>query len=64
MHASRIPAPIAVDGVRAQLQRIHLELLSDALALRHTVLDTLDRTTHEALERRHEAYIAIVAAGK
>ncbi|KAA8620079.1 CaiC Acyl-CoA synthetase AMP-forming AMP-acid ligase II [Pyrenophora tritici-repentis] len=62
-YASRIPARIAVDDVCANLQRTHLDLLSDVLALRHTVLDTLDRAICHALERKDEVYIAIVAAG-
>jgi malonyl-CoA/methylmalonyl-CoA synthetase len=33
------------------------------LALRETILNTIDATTLEALERRDEVYIAIVAAG-
>jgi malonyl-CoA/methylmalonyl-CoA synthetase len=40
-----------------------LELLSDVLLLRHTILNTLDATTLEALERQDEIYIALVAAG-
>jgi malonyl-CoA/methylmalonyl-CoA synthetase len=40
-----------------------LELLSDVLALRETILNTLDPVTIEALERREEVYLAIVAAG-
>ena len=40
-----------------------MELLSDVLALRETILNTLDPATIEALERREEVYLAIVAAG-
>lgn len=38
-------------------------MLSDVLALRETVLATLDPETLSALKRREEVYIAIVAAG-
>lgn len=62
-YASRTPARIAIDDVRSKHQRTHLELLSDVLALRDTILNTLDITTLEALERREEVYVAIVAAG-
>ncbi|KAF2790256.1 fatty-acyl-CoA synthase [Melanomma pulvis-pyrius CBS 109.77] len=61
--ASRKPARIAIDDVRSMHQRTHLELLSDVLALRETILNTLDPATTEALERREEVYLAIVAAG-
>ncbi|KAF2709393.1 acetyl-CoA synthetase-like protein [Pleomassaria siparia CBS 279.74] len=61
--ASRKPARIAIDDVRSNHQRTHLELLSDVLALRETILNTLDPATIEALERRDEVYLAIVAAG-
>jgi malonyl-CoA/methylmalonyl-CoA synthetase len=52
-----------IDDVRSNHQRTHLELLSDVLALRETVLNTIDTATLEALERRDEVYIAIMAAG-
>ncbi|KAL1600190.1 hypothetical protein SLS59_005813 [Nothophoma quercina] len=39
------------------------ELLCDVLALRETVLNTLDVATLEALSQREEVYIAVVAAG-
>jgi len=62
-YASRTPARIAIDDVRSKHQRTHLELLSDVLALRETVSNTLDPDTLAALHRRDEVYIAIVAAG-
>jgi len=40
-----------------------VELLSDVLALRETILNTFDTATLEALKRRDEVYIAVVAAG-
>lgn len=40
-----------------------MELLSDVLALRETILNALDTAAFEALERRDDVYIAIVAAG-
>ncbi|KAF2742571.1 acetyl-CoA synthetase-like protein [Sporormia fimetaria CBS 119925] len=61
--ASRTPGRIAIEDVRFNHRRTHLELLSDVLALRQTVLNTLDAATLERLERRDEVYIAIVAAG-
>ncbi|KAF2642347.1 putative AMP-binding enzyme [Massarina eburnea CBS 473.64] len=61
--ASRQPPHIAIDDVRSNQQRTHLDLLSDVLALRETVLNTLDPGTVEALGRRDEVYMAIVAAG-
>lgn len=54
---------MAIDDVRSKHQRTHLELLSDVLVLRETILNTLDPATVEALCRRDEVYIAIVAAG-
>lgn len=62
-YAGRTPARIAIDDVRSKHQKTHLELLSDILALRETVLNTLDVTILEALDKRDEVYIAIVAAG-
>ncbi|CAO2658613.1 Nn.00g063360.m01.CDS01 [Neocucurbitaria sp. VM-36] len=62
-YASRTPARIAIDDVRSKHQRTHIELLSDVLALREIILNSLDPATLEALERRDEMYIAIVAAG-
>ncbi|KAF1358646.1 putative AMP-binding enzyme [Lizonia empirigonia] len=62
-YAGRTPPRIAIDDVRFKHQRIHLELLSDVLALRETVMSALDAATLEALEQRAEVYIAIVAAG-
>ena len=61
--ASRVPARVAIDDVRSNQQRTHLELLSDVLVLRETILNALDPATSEALGRREEVYIAIVAAG-
>ncbi|OAL47127.1 fatty-acyl-CoA synthase [Pyrenochaeta sp. DS3sAY3a] len=61
--AGRTPARIAIDDVRSKHQRTHLELLSDVLALRDTIVNTLGPATLEALERRDEVYIALVAAG-
>jgi malonyl-CoA/methylmalonyl-CoA synthetase len=40
-----------------------LELLSDVLTLRESILHVLADTTLDALERRDEVYIAVVAAG-
>ncbi|KAH7094491.1 hypothetical protein FB567DRAFT_542932 [Paraphoma chrysanthemicola] len=62
-YAGRTPRRIAIDDVRSNHQRTHLELLSDVLALRETILNTIDAGTLEALDRREEVYIAIVAAG-
>ncbi|KAF2035645.1 acetyl-CoA synthetase-like protein [Setomelanomma holmii] len=62
-YAGRTPTRIAIDDVRSNHQRTHLELLSDVLALREMILNTIDPATLEALERREEVYIAIVAAG-
>ncbi|KAH8730273.1 hypothetical protein GQ44DRAFT_768661 [Phaeosphaeriaceae sp. PMI808] len=62
-YAGRVPTRIAIDDVRSNHQRTHLELLSDVLALRETVLSNMDTMTLESLERRDEVYIAIVAAG-
>ncbi|ORY05576.1 fatty-acyl-CoA synthase [Clohesyomyces aquaticus] len=61
--AGRKPPRIAIDDVRSNHQRTHLELLSDVLALRETILNALDPGTIEALERRDEVYLAIIAAG-
>lgn len=46
-----------------QLRKTHLDLLSDVLALRNTLLRTLDRRTCQSLEKRGEVYMAIVAPG-
>lgn len=54
---------MAIDDVRSKHQRTHLELLSDVLALRDTVSNTLDPATLQALRQRDEVYIAVVAAG-
>lgn len=54
---------IAIDDVRSNHQRTHVELLSDVLALRETILGIVDSATLEALERREDVYIAILAAG-
>ncbi|KAJ4318945.1 hypothetical protein N0V94_004176 [Neodidymelliopsis sp. IMI 364377] len=62
-YASRTPARIAIDDVRSKHQRTHIELLSDVLALRESVLNALDAATLEALSQRDEVYIGIVAAG-
>lgn len=62
-YAGRTPARIAIDDVRSKHQRTHIELLSDVLALCEVVLNTLDSGTLDALGRRDEVYIAVVAAG-
>ncbi|KAH6639869.1 hypothetical protein C7974DRAFT_432291 [Boeremia exigua] len=62
-YASRRPARIAIDDVRSKHQRTHIELLSDVLALREVVSNTLDPVILTALDQRDEVYIAIVAAG-
>ncbi|KAI4641130.1 hypothetical protein J4E93_008008 [Alternaria ventricosa] len=61
--ANRRPARIAIDDVRLNMQKTYLELLSDVLALRERLLGTLTSATREALERREEVYIAIIAPG-
>ncbi|KAF2471712.1 fatty-acyl-CoA synthase [Lindgomyces ingoldianus] len=61
--AGRKPARIAIHDARSNAQRTHLELLSDVLALRETILNSLGPGTIEALERRDEVYLAIIAAG-
>ncbi|KAJ4347412.1 hypothetical protein N0V95_005461 [Ascochyta clinopodiicola] len=62
-YASRTPARVAIDDVRSKHQRTHLGLLSDVLALRETMLNSLDAASLEVLNQRGEVYVAIVAAG-
>ncbi|KAI4919340.1 hypothetical protein J4E90_001473 [Alternaria incomplexa] len=61
--ANRRPERIAIDDVRLNLQKTHLELLSDVLALRERLLGILTSATRKALERREEVYIAVIAPG-
>ncbi|EUC35832.1 hypothetical protein COCCADRAFT_34691 [Bipolaris zeicola 26-R-13] len=61
--ACQIPARIAIEDVRVELQKTHIHLLSDVLALRNTLLNALDDATRKALENRKEVYMAIVAPG-
>ncbi|KAF2690945.1 acetyl-CoA synthetase-like protein [Lentithecium fluviatile CBS 122367] len=61
--AHRNPSRVAIEDGRSNYQRTHLELLSDLLALRETILKYLDPGQIEALDRRNEVYIAIVAGG-
>lgn len=61
--ANQTPAHIAIEDARVELQKTHIHLLSDVLALRNTLLNTLDDATRKALEKREEVYMAIVAPG-
>ncbi|KAF2127140.1 acetyl-CoA synthetase-like protein [Dothidotthia symphoricarpi CBS 119687] len=62
-YASRTPARVVIDDVRSNHLRTRLELLSDVLALRETMLNTFGKSTMESLQRREEVFIVIVAAG-
>ncbi|KAI4612491.1 hypothetical protein J4E80_007225 [Alternaria sp. BMP 0032] len=61
--ANRRPARIAIDDIRLNVQKTHLDLLSDVLGLRERLLGTLTSATREALEKREEVYIAVIAPG-
>ncbi|OCK85351.1 putative AMP-binding enzyme [Lepidopterella palustris CBS 459.81] len=61
--ASRRPPRIAIHDARSNHERTHIELLSDVLSLRATILETLDSNIVKAIENREEIYIAILAAG-
>ncbi|KAF1993756.1 fatty-acyl-CoA synthase [Amniculicola lignicola CBS 123094] len=61
--ASRRPPRVAIEDARTSQQRTHLELLSDVLVLRETIMNSLNSEIIEALHQRDEVYIAIVAAG-
>lgn len=61
--AGRTSARIAIDDAWSNHRRTHLELLSHVLALRQTILHTIDASALQALGRGDEVYIAIVAAG-
>ena len=54
---------MAIEDARSNHERTHLELLSDILALRETILNSLDFREVSALERGGEVYIAIVSGG-
>ncbi|KAH6841195.1 hypothetical protein BKA58DRAFT_453775 [Alternaria rosae] len=61
--ANRTTTRIAINDVRLNVQKTHLELLSDVLALRERLLSTLTNAIREALNRREEVYIAVIAPG-
>ncbi|EMD96486.1 hypothetical protein COCC4DRAFT_26971 [Bipolaris maydis ATCC 48331] len=61
--ANQTPARIAIEDVHAGLHKTHIHLLSDVLALRNTLLNTIDDATRKALEKREDVYMAIVAPG-
>lgn len=58
------PAPrIAIRDLRANIEKTHLDLLVDVLALRKQLILQLDDGARHALTRDEEVYIAIIAPG-
>jgi malonyl-CoA/methylmalonyl-CoA synthetase len=49
--------------VRANIERTHLDLLSDVLSLREVLYDALGPNTVESIRQGGEVYIAVLAAG-
>ncbi|KAF1809368.1 fatty-acyl-CoA synthase [Eremomyces bilateralis CBS 781.70] len=54
---------VAIRDCRANVTRTHVQLLSDVLALRETLINSLDHRTREALDNGEDVYIAVLALG-
>ncbi|KAF2436191.1 putative AMP-binding enzyme [Tothia fuscella] len=61
--AHQKPARIAIRDVRANIERTHIQLLSDVLTLRESIKETLGPEVVEFIRIGQEVYIAVLAAG-
>lgn len=62
-YAHRSPPNIAIRDVNAGVEKSYLQLLSDAIALRRVLENTLDPSTQRALDSGEEVFIALIAPG-
>lgn len=58
-----LPNKVCIRDVRASLEKTHLDLLSDVLALREHIKNTLQQPVLDSLDDGDEVYIAVVAPG-
>ena len=61
--AHRRPSKLAVRDSNDGIEATHIQLLSDVLALRQRLHESLSQDVQAALDRREEVYIAVLAPG-
>ncbi|KAF9888478.1 hypothetical protein FE257_008585 [Aspergillus nanangensis] len=61
--AHRSPPRIAIRDMNAGVEKTYMQLLTDALALRKTLRDSLSVEIQESLLQRKEVFIALLAPG-
>lgn len=63
--AAAIPPRFCVRDANGPVEQeyTHLQLLTDVLAFRERIRDSLEPATRRALDRREEVYVAVLAAG-
>lgn len=61
--AHQDPHRAVIRDLNLQCEKTLLEILSDVLALRKTLQDTINPSTVKAIERGEEVYVAILSAG-
>ncbi|KAL3469713.1 hypothetical protein BJX99DRAFT_267916 [Aspergillus californicus] len=62
-YAHREPPRIAIRDLNAVVGKSYLQLLTDALALRRVLRDSLGHSTREKLDNDEEVFIALIAPG-
>lgn len=62
-HAQQNPPRPAIRDVHFGIEKNYLQYLTDVLAFRNYLRDCLRRETLEALRKREEVYVALIAAG-
>ncbi|KAL4919230.1 hypothetical protein BDW62DRAFT_217084 [Aspergillus aurantiobrunneus] len=62
-YAHRRPPQTAVRDLNAGLEKTYLQLLTDALALRRALRDSLSPSTQRDLDNDQEVFIALIAPG-
>ncbi|KAL2004806.1 hypothetical protein VTN00DRAFT_3079 [Thermoascus crustaceus] len=62
-YAHRQPPRLAIRDVTLGVEKTYLQLLTDALALRKTLNDTLSPAARKALKNGEDVYVALLAPG-
>lgn len=63
LHAQQDPPRPAIRDVHLGIEKNYLQFLTDVLAFRNQLRASLKQETLEALRRREEVYVALIAAG-
>ncbi|KAL1952831.1 hypothetical protein VTO42DRAFT_4120 [Malbranchea cinnamomea] len=63
LHAQRKPPRSAIRDVHLGVEKDYLQFITDVLAFRKCLRASLNQETLDALRRREEVYVALIAAG-